>query len=204
MTKAEKKAAKKAAKKVSKPSFYNIGEIFAKAMDEANKAGVRKYPFIIEDKEHVFEVRATDSTNLKGDACVRKGLLLNGKQITAQASRLLFYVTACNLGNKPEGRAVAQTVPATKAVEAWQTKHGYLLEPIPEPTKEETGFSKKQLKSKHKLADLKKSLPELYSKKECKKIFKILGEAKKFKQSVVMAAMDKVVKVTFDEMKAIF
>ena len=107
-------------KKVKEVKVYEASAIFGIAGKEAEKAGEREYPFSALGETHVFKVKASKGKNSKGEKCIRKGFMLDGKQITAQAARILLDTVGRANGETPEGRKVANTQPAIKAMKDWQ------------------------------------------------------------------------------------
>lgn len=208
MAKSKKNKTRKGKKEEIKN--YEASAIFGIAGKEAEKAGIRLYAFLALGEPHVFQVKASNGKNPKGDTCIRKGFMLDGKQITAQAARILLDTVGRANGEIPEGRAVAQTQVSLKAMKVWQEKHYFLIaqkENDSSKGKKESkvaGLKKKQLKIEVSKKETKKGLKSLFNKKELKKILSGFGDSKTLQLKDVIDLIDDVSPITTDEIKEAF
>ena len=100
---AKKDKAGKGKNKKNEVKVYEASAIMAVALKDAEKAGEREYKFKTPNSKDlsVFKVKGSKATAPKtGTPCIRKGYMLNGKQITAQAAKMLFNQIAIANGEE--------------------------------------------------------------------------------------------------------
>lgn len=192
--------------------------LYNMAIEKGKKIGKRVYNFATPNSEDLSTLE-TSTVEMSGKN-PRIGLMLNGKQITKQAARMMLNNIGLAMGETVEGRALAQTKASLDAVAKWEEKNGSLMATV-EPEKEKgkgkkgkegtvevPGFKKKELKKLTGMVrkkEAKGALGSLFEKKELKIILKTaFATAKKVALAEVIQAMDGVTPVTVDEIKAAF
>jgi hypothetical protein len=188
--------------------------LYAMAIEKGKKIGKKAYTFATPNSKDLSTLE-TSTVEMSGKN-PRIGLMLNGKQITKQAARMMLNNIGLAMGETVEGRALAQTKASLDAVAKWEEKNGSLMAPAEEPKADKKGkdkgkdkagkidgFKKKQLKVEVTKKEAKGALSGSFSKKELKPILKSLFSDSKVSTfaSLIPAVQDF---MTPEEIKAAF